>query len=314
MSIYGDNMSLQTIPENTGLHLIHDNRSGDKLEIVIPVFNEENRIDNILNYYGANFDIVLMDAGSSDRTIEMAIQGGASVYERLGEDAGENHFTFYTNKITKSGYCFYMMADEFIKKSDLKEAYRYLQSGNIVIAVRKIEWIFGEEPKAKMSPASGMVRGLQRNCAAYDPFKMHDSLRYIDNSFAPKKMIVYDLHHLHIKSVKNEYGKFGRYLYIEMSQFIKTGATLYQYFRRYVAPIVIFVFWRAWFNNTSLPAKFFKIMEMVAMTQLSIMCWIEQKFMPSIDEQSAIYSLMYIDEKKDSVNGNDTLSISSRTA
>lgn len=293
MKKYSESKKWQTIPENTGLDVIHDNRTGDKLEIVIPVLNEEKRIGNILNYY-KEFDIVLMDGGSTDRTIEMAIQSGATVYKRVGESIGENHFTYYVNKITKSGYCFYMMADEFIDKKDLEEASRHLQSSNAVISVRKIEWIYGEEPKTKSSTI-GMVRGMQRGSAAYDPYHLHNSLQYISNTAEKKKNFVYDLHHLHIKSMRNEYGKFGRYLDIEIRQLRENKATFLRYLRIFVIPILMSAFWRVWFNKTTVQCKLFRIMELVLVAQLALMCWIEQKYMHTVEEQMADYSSKYFD-------------------
>lgn len=294
MSKHIESRNLQTIPENTGLNLVHDNRSGEKLEIVIPVFNEEKRINNILNYY-KEFDIVLMDDGSTDRTIEMAIQGGASVCMKEEKAVGESHFVYYANKITKSGYCFYMMADEFIEKDDLKEAARHLQSENTVIGVRKIEWIYGEEPKTKRSPTLGMARGFRRGSAAYDPYCLHNSLHYINNFDVPMKMFIYDLHHLHIKTIKKEYGKFGRYLDTEIRQRREKKATFYQYFRRFFVPIMVLIFWRVWLNKTSLHCKLFRIMELFIVMQLAIMCWIEQKFMPTEEKQMAEYASRYFE-------------------
>lgn len=294
MSKCTENRNLQTIPENTDLYLVHDNRSGGKLEIVIPVFNEEKRISNILNYY-KEFDIVLLDGGSTDRTIELVIQGGATVYTRVGEAVGENHFTYYTNTLSKSGYSFYMMADELINKNDLKEAARYLQHENTVIGVRKIEWIYGEEIKTKRSPGLGMARGFQRGRAAYDPYHIHNSLLYVNNPDMPTKLIVYDLHHLHIKSIKNEYGKFGRYIDIEIRQLREKKTTFLSYLRRFVIPILVLAFWRIWFNKTTIQCKFFRILELVIVAQLAIMCWIEQNFMPPAEKQMTDYSSKYFE-------------------
>ena len=90
-------------PKDTELQLIFDNRSGERLEIVIPVFNEEKRIINILNYY-KGFDVVLLDGGSVDRTIDIASEQKATVYSRVGAGIGENHFVYYNNVIP-SGFC-----------------------------------------------------------------------------------------------------------------------------------------------------------------------------------------------------------------
>lgn len=292
--------NLQKNPENTGLEVIHDNRSGDKLEIVIPVFNEEKRIANILSYYH-EFDIVLMDGGSTDRTIEMAIQGNATVYRRVGEPIGENHFIYYVNKITKSGYCFYMMADHFTNKSNLIETHAHLKNKNSVVRVRQIEWFYGENPNTDTSRTLGMARGFRRGTAGYDPVKFHDSLHHVNNTNDPDCVLIFDLHHLHIRSVKNEYGKIGRYLDAEIYQLIKKKATFYRYFRRFIVPFIVFVLFRVWFNKTSMPRKILKIMEIAISAQIALMCWIEQKFMPSVEEQADYHSSIY----KSTKNAND---------
>jgi len=307
MRKYSESSKWQTIPENTGLDVIHDNRTGDKLEIVIPVFNEEKRIGNILSYY-KEFDIVLMDGGSTDRTIEMAIKSGATVYRRVGEPIGENHFVYYVNKITKSGYCFYMMADHFIKKSYLKEAYLNLQNENSVVFVRVIEWFYGEDPKMNLSKNYGLARGFRRGSATFDPYKFHDSLHYKTDHNSPKKIFVYDLHHLHIRSIKNEYGKIGRYLDAEINQLINKKASFYQYFRRFVVPVMLFIFLRAWFNKTSLHRKVLKLMELTISAQIAVMCWIEQKYMPSVEDQIAEYSSKYCEKANKIAKSNDAIS------
>ena len=282
-------------PENTNLNLIQDKRSGIKLEIVIPVFNEENRIDNILNYY-KEFDIVLLDGGSTDQTINKAIESGVTVYSRVGEACGENHFTYYVNFVSKSGYCFYMMADELIDINNLTKAAEHLKNKNTIIGVRKIEWIYGAEPKIRRSPSKGMPRGFCKGFAIYDPYNLHNSLLYNPNDGLHFEMIVYDLHHLHIKNIKKEYGKYGGYIDIEIKQLIQTGAPISKYCRKFIIPIFMFIFWRAWFNNTKFQFKVFKTLELSVYALLALMCWIEQKFFPSIEKQSTGYSSKYLNE------------------
>ncbi len=280
------------IPENTDLKLVFDGRSGAALEIIIPVLNEEKRIGTILKYY-KNFDVVLLDGGSSDRTIEMAELHGATVFRRVGEAIGENHFTFYANTLSKSGYCFYMMADEYISKQDLSEAYAQLKKINAVVGVRKVEWIYGEEPAIIRKSNLGMARGFRSGTAAWDPYKIHNSLLYASDCELPEKMVVYDLHHLHIKDVKNEYGKMGRYLNIEVAQMMQSGAKFGVYFRRFAVPFLVQLVWRVWFNKTSFPHKMFKLAEMATAMMLAFMSWLELKFMPTFDGQLTQYKSKY---------------------
>ena len=72
--------------------------------------------------------VKLLDGGSTDATVEIAIRSGATVFTRIGEAIGENHFVYYVNEVTKSGYCFFLMADEFIRKVDLHATFAALQN------------------------------------------------------------------------------------------------------------------------------------------------------------------------------------------
>src|SRR3546814_17917167 len=83
-------------------------------------YNEAQRITNILDTYSAACDIVILDGGSTDQTIDIVIARGGTVFARLGESIGENHFNYYVNNVTRSGRCFYMMCDEKVAIADLK--------------------------------------------------------------------------------------------------------------------------------------------------------------------------------------------------
>jgi len=285
--------SFITEPSNTGLDLIRDARSGTSLEIVVPVFNEESRIINILLYY-KEFDIVLLDGGSTDKTVDIAIKYGATIYKREGESIGENHFVHYSNLMSKSGYCFYMMADELIEIENLREGAELLRAENSILRVTKVEWIYGEEPKIDRSRHLGMARGFRRGFAAYDSENLHDSLLVnLSASTHPPVTKLYEIHHLHVSSIRNEYGKFGRYLSIEVSQLATGDRPTIKHFRRFAVPILSQMLWRVWLNKTSLSRKIFKIVQLILVFQLAILCWIEQRFLPSAEEQSRLYASKY---------------------
>ena len=287
------------IPENTGLVLVHDYRSGGRLELVMPVLNEEKRILNLINYY-KDFDIVLMDGGSTDRTIELAEQERVSVFRRTGPHCGENHFVFYANMVSKSGYSFYMMADEFIEANELLDASLKLAGiTNCVINVKKIESIYGCAVRMKkVPPQYGMARGFCRGSAAYDPYDIHNSLHFRGESNVQAKMYIYDIHHLHVKSIKNEYGKMGLYLDIEVDQKIYKKLSFYKYVRRFLVPLLFFVLWRSWFNGLSLSRNLSRALELSTTLHLAAMCWLEQKYLPNIEIQNEIYAERYKKNKK----------------
>ena len=272
-------------PEYTGLELIIDNRSGACLEIVIPVFNEEKRIVNILNYY-KEFDIVLLDGGSTDKTIDIAFAKNASVFSRLGMNIGENHFVYYLNNLTKSGRCFYMSGDDYVERSELKKVSELLVKGDCQIYGRRIDWFYGIKAS---KPTCLLPKGFNKGDAVYDPTNLHDTLSYARQS--TNKLIV-DVQHLHIFSMKDDYGKFGNYIYHEVSQlrksanpikafmvrFLKLGRDLQLGFVRFPKKFWLIIFLLAQFF-----ASFF----------LFLMSFIEQSKLNTKDEQIKKYEKMY---------------------
>lgn len=276
---------------NIGLELLCDNRSGNRLELVLQVFNEESRINSLLSYYD-EFDIVLLDGGSTDKTKELAINNGATIFNRTGPHVGESHFVLYLNGLSKSRLCFYMMADEFVSLEDLRSAEYFLQTDDSVVCVNKIEWMYCNRrlPSSRRSKLA-LVRGFRAGSGVYDPSSFHDSLKYSQGKHY--RHIVIDLNHLHIKSVADEYGKVGRYLVIELDCFTKSGAGLLALGKRYLKPVVAIVFWRAWRLDASLANKLFYILEHIVSGLLAIMVWLEVRYFPNSSRQIEIYSRFY---------------------
>jgi glycosyltransferase involved in cell wall biosynthesis len=212
------------------LEIIQDNRSGHRLELVVPTFNEEKRIGNILRYYGDTFDVVLLDDGSSDRTVPMAFEAGATVFRRIGQAIGDAHFVYYANEVTKSGLCFYLFADEFIGKSDLETVYQELRDRRSLVLVRKVEWFYC---KRMITFNHTERRGFRKGCARHDPDNLHENLKAID---LPSEQIcerLFELHHLQIWSVRGRFGKAGIYGHIEVEQLRRAKHPFWRFFRRY---------------------------------------------------------------------------------
>lgn len=275
----------------TSLNLIRDNRSGKKLEIVVPTFNEERRIANILNCYAKDFDVVLLDDGSADATVELALQAGATVYRRIGEGIGENHYVYYVNEVTKSGICFYMFADEYIKKSDLYATFEALKVQPCVVLGKRVDWAYG---KQLVSPVSSTPRGQCRGSAVYNPNQLHSSLEYRDvpNTRFPE----FDVHHLHLYSMKRYFGQVGYYAYLEVQQFQRLKHPALRFIKRFF----LFEFrrlpgrmWRE--RKSGLSFLFWMIALSVSVFAIGVLCWIEQRFLMSPEEQLNTYAKFYAD-------------------
>ncbi len=273
------------------LDLIKDNRSGSRLEIVVPTFNEEKRIGNILRYYSDSFDVVLLDGGSTDQTVRMAIEAGATVFRRIGQAVGDIHFVYYVNEVSKSGLCFYLFADEFIESSDMKEVYRELRDNCSLVMCRKAEWFYGK----RMLTLNHMERrGFRKGCARHDPDTLHENLKAID---LPDEQIcrhLFNLYHLQIWSVRGLFGKMGIYCYTEVEQFHRTKRTFRRFFRRYVVSLFGFPFLKVWRErNIGLArALFFSLVDLSELV-IATLSWLELRFLMSAEEQLAYYSNFY---------------------
>lgn len=272
------------------LELIRDSRSGKKLEILVPTFNEERRIENILKCYAQEFDVVLLDDGSTDATVAIAIRAGATVFTRIGEAVGENHFVYYVNQVTKSGYCFYLMADEFIKKVDLHAAFAALHAQPCVVFGRRVDWAFGRQIVSQYSKSP---RGLCKGSAIYNPNRLHSSLEYTQNP--SPRILEFDVHHFQLLSMKSYFGRVGTYAYREVEQFRRQKHPLLRFIKRFVLfelrrlPSIIwgerkkgfaFLVWVIGLSVSQFP--------------IAVMCWMEQRYLMSPEEQLETYARFYL--------------------
>jgi hypothetical protein len=273
-------------PRNTNLDLICDNRSGAKLELVFPTNNEEVRIKSILSRYMPEFDVVILDGGSGDKTCDLVCQYGGTVYKRIGDMIGENHFVYYVNNLTKSGRCFYMSCDEFVEVSDLLNASKSLSEGGYHIFGRRIDWFYGMKAR---KPTCLSPKGFRRGEAIYEATNLHDSLRYVSHS--SKKLII-DVQHLHVYSMKDDYGKFGYYIYHEVLQLRKTRNPIKSFFIRFLKLLRNLQLGLVRFPQ-NLWLILFLVAQFFASFFLFFMCLIEQLKLNSRDEQLRKYKNKY---------------------
>jgi glycosyltransferase involved in cell wall biosynthesis len=287
MTMSINNQILYEFPLNTGLEVICDTRSGSKLELVLPVFNEENRIANIIKYY-CEYDLVFMDGGSTDRTIEIAVNSGASVFKRNGDGIGENHFVHYVNVLSKSGYCFYMMADEFVRKSDLDNAVLSLQKREGAIFCRKIEWFYGTHLNADRAEKP---RGICKGDALYNPNKLHDSLLCVKERLGD----CLDIHHLHVWSMQYFLGQSGKYAYIEVEQSMRSRNPMWTFFRRFFVSELILLPRKLWRQRSaSVSILFLTLLIGLTMPLIGLLCLVEIKYLLTPKQQMNLYSKFYV--------------------
>lgn len=272
------------------LELIEDHRTGQRLEVVIPTYNEEYRIVNLLRYYGERFDLVLLDDGSQDRTVALALAAGATVFRRQGKLIGDSYFAHYANEVSKSQMCFYLFADEFINRSDLEAVEQALRERASIVRCDKSEWVYGHRMRT-LNHVEG--RGFRTGSVTCNTDSLHESLQASEQ--APVYSQRYALQHLHVWSVRNFFGKVGIYTYTEVEQFRRDRHAFRRFLRRYAVSLLAFPFLKAWREKgLGLSRIVFWMLVDLAELVIATLSWLEQRFLMSAQEQLDYYSTFYV--------------------
>jgi glycosyltransferase involved in cell wall biosynthesis len=278
---------LSAIPPDTGLEMVIDHRSGNKLELVIPVFNEEFRLGYLIEAYSKIVDIVLLDGGSTDSTINLAEKHKLTVFIRNGkENVGENHFIYYVNKHSKSGRCLYFFADEGISIRDLNTVDITLKQGNTVMAYR-VDWVMG---RSMVYPSCIIPKGVCKGAILYDSSNLHGSMKPTTKT----GNIIVTVHHFQVYKTAHDYGKIGNYINTEVQQYLVSNNFYRNFFRRYIFSEIIMRprgIWRA--RKLGVTRGLWGILLSLTIPLLAFMNLIEIRLGMTIDSQRLMYAKLF---------------------
>jgi len=268
---------------------IFDNRSGRKLEIVIPVLNEKKRIEDIFKYYSDDFDIVLLDGGSTDGTRDIAEKYNATFYRRMDESLAENYFIYYINKKSKSERCFYMFADEFVEIGELKKIEKLLEEENTVVYGNRVDWVYCKKRKSYRN--NGVPRAAENaKLLNYDPLRLHDGI----STNGLVKAVWLDVHHFHLWSMKRYFGTAGAYAYIEVERMRSEKNFTFNFFKRFFYnELIKFPYRIIRWRHLGVARLLWIFFMSFIISLLGVVSYIEQKFLKTEQEQLNFYKDFY---------------------
>ena len=277
------------------LELIHDNRSGDKLEIVLPALNEEARAVRLVRHYSPWFDVVVLDDGSSDATVDKVIAAGGTVFRRTVKNiVAEAHFAYYADFATRSGRCFWMFADEFVPRVRMIQIDSVLTGGTRGVKCRRVNYFFAREVKTLTSIHP---RGFRQGAAQFTADNLHGSLELTPEAADKAAPEVFEVHHFHVGSTRGYFGTAGAYAFAEVDEFLRKPHPHRRFLRRYAGSLGAFVVLK-WWRETSLsgPARLSIAVERLVILLLASLSWLEQKHLPTAAQQQAAYDVFFAED------------------
>ncbi len=273
------------------LELLHENRSGIKTEAVVCVYNEEKRIIPFINFFSKWCDIVLLDDGSQDKTIAIAIANGATVFHRKNKEIiGEAYFAQYCNELTKSGKCLWIFADEYIYPKDMELLISSINNGLGVFG-KRIDWFFGYKLNriGDKSP-----RGFIKGHAYHNTTQLHSSLHF-KNGLLENKTVYIEIHHLSLESTSLLLGKLNHYVHTEVAMIASSAKPIRKFIRRFILiePIYLSLV-SLWKEKNKKPSLvIYIILRYILTSTIALMIFIEKRCLINLEKQRERYAKFF---------------------
>ncbi len=269
------------------LQLICDRRSGKRIELVVPTYNEEHRIAPFIRYYRNTADVVIFDDSSSDRTCEIAQALGASVYRRSGPEKSENHFVHYLHHLSLSQYGIYMAVDELIPLDDLKAADEFLRQKKGVLYGKRVDYMFGHRTRAFVSVAP---RGFFVGSVTYDSSRIHAPY-IIHPEFRAQASLTIEIQHLQVWHLPDTLIRGGVYVSYDVKTLLKSKRQLFAFSKMYIYPVARFMVRGFWKEPFRISLYYWSLT--LLNLAMGLTCYLESKWFPSKEEQINQYNRMF---------------------
>lgn len=221
------------------LKLVKDCRSSNRLELIIPTYNEEGNILRIIKAYQAVSDIIILDDSSSDETIKIASENGCTIFERdrnlepKSFAPTEVPITYYVNNLTLSGKCAKLDADELISLKDFRQLFELLDRFDVVLG-KRIDVISG----IRLNYTNAVFPVAFNKGSIQCINRLHSAIQPLENKTCAN--VIFDNYHLDLVIEDQRFGKMGKYCLWEITRVSKNISITKSFFRRFLIPVFSF--------------------------------------------------------------------------
>lgn len=189
------------------------------LSVTVITFNEERNIRRCLESVSWATEIIVVDSGSTDRTVEIAGQYGAKIFEEpwRGYVAAKN------SAVEKAAneWVLSLDADEWLTPAGAGEIRKVLQSPAAdAYAFNRLSSFCGRFMRSTWSP-DRVVRMFRRDIGRFDGGKVHESLRLQPGSEVAD--LDEPLPHLSYRSLADYIDRLNRYTGLAAESKVEKG-------------------------------------------------------------------------------------------
>jgi len=278
------------------MKLLINQKRNKKIELIVPVRNEELRIKDFIDNYSDIFDIVIIDDGSTDRTIGYAIEKGCTVYlrDRSKEPIKQNGPTEYAvsqyiNELSTAKLIFKLDIDEYINLSNKKKILNSIDK-DIDYISQRIDWVYGVRCPYVITKTPLSFRPGE---CIHNPNSLHGGLNILETG---RDKVKIDVEHFNVWSIRGDLSKINNYNLIELSEIRNDNFLLIRIMRRFMIPILTLPLRMYHLNNKNINKILIIQLRYLLELILALIFYFEQKLPNSSDQ--AIKFKIYIENDR----------------
>jgi glycosyltransferase involved in cell wall biosynthesis len=281
--------------------LVHKGKDDRPVEIVIPVKNEDFRVDYQIKGLKDNFKLVYLDGGSTDQTIKILIENDCTVYRRKDPFVGACYgkqstslaqeifdaqngtswcISFYINYVSGADFILRLWADEYIRKDVQLQILEYLKNEKKGIYGARRDWFYGE----RLNIVASYPLCFRPSEAIWDDKVLHSDLLTKNPAISDK---IFEVEHFSQCSSKENIAKLAKYTSAEIERITEGKKIYYPVFKRYFLTLLIPV--KHWRKYKSMKLFFIDMLLHLVDCTIGHIFYIERYMLKNKDEQNKIF-------------------------